>query len=105
MANVPATEFKAKCLALMDRVAERRETFVITKRGKPVAKLVPVDPPKKSILGALEGRFHAVGDIVASAHTDAEWDEIARQRDEQWQHWLDEPGGKQSSRKQRRKSR
>ena len=34
MAQVPATEFKAKCLQLMDRVAERRETFVITKHGR-----------------------------------------------------------------------
>ena len=35
MATVPATEFKAKCLELMDRVAERRESFVITKRAMP----------------------------------------------------------------------
>ena len=43
MAKVPATEFKAKCLELMDRVSERHETFIITKRGRPVAKLVPVE--------------------------------------------------------------
>jgi prevent-host-death family protein len=42
-ATVPATEFKAKCLELMDRVAEGRETYVITKRGRPVAKLVTAD--------------------------------------------------------------
>jgi len=41
MGNVPATEFKAKCLELMDRVAERRETFVITKRGKPSGQARP----------------------------------------------------------------
>ena len=43
MTNIPATEFKAKCLALMDRVAERQESYVITKRGKPVARLVPLE--------------------------------------------------------------
>jgi prevent-host-death family protein len=53
LASVPATEFKAKCLELMDRVAERRESFVITKRGKPVARLVPVErKPQDSIFGS-----------------------------------------------------
>ena len=84
MAQVGATEFKARCLELMDRVAERRETYVITKRGKPVAKLVPADPPasRKSILGCLEGQFVAVGDIVSSSLSDEQWAELARQRDE-----------------------
>ena len=39
---VPATEFKANCLRLMDEVAKQRRPIVITKRGKPVAKLVPI---------------------------------------------------------------
>ncbi len=83
MAQVAATEFKARCLELMDRVAERRETYVITKRGRPVAKLVPADVPasKKSILGCLEGQFVAVGDIVSSSLSDEQWAEIARERD------------------------
>jgi prevent-host-death family protein len=83
MASVPATEFKAKCLELMDRVAERRETFVITKRGKPVAKLVPVErEPKDSIFGWLRGRAEVVGDIMGPAvppeawETLEEWDEL-----------------------------
>ena len=53
---IPATEFKATCLALLDRVAERRESFVITKRGKPVAKLVPLAATKqkrKSLIGSV----------------------------------------------------
>jgi len=75
MANIPATEFKAKCLELMDRVAERRESFVITKRGKPVAKLVPMDrEPKDSICGWLRGEAWERGDIVAPAVSPAEWD-------------------------------
>ena len=83
MASVPATEFKAKCLELMDRVAERRETFVITKAGKPVARLVPVErEPKDSIFGWLRGRAEIVGDIMAPAappeawETLKEWDEL-----------------------------
>ena len=39
--TIPASEFKAKCLALLDEVAETRETIVVTKRGKPVARVEP----------------------------------------------------------------
>lgn len=54
-ASMAAGEFKATCLSLMDEVAATGREIVITKRGKPVAKLVPVTPVQrpKSILGAL----------------------------------------------------
>jgi prevent-host-death family protein len=72
--RIPATEFKAKCLELMDRVAERRESFVITKRGRPVARLVPMDrKPKDSIFGWLRGQAWERGDIVAPATSPDEW--------------------------------
>src|SRR5437773_9899718 len=83
MSNIPATEFKAKCLELMDRVAERRETFVITKRGKPVAKLVPVERKSKdSIFGWLRSKGAITGNIMSPAvapeawETLKEWDEL-----------------------------
>jgi prevent-host-death family protein len=83
MARIPATEFKAKCLALMDRVAEKRETYVITKRGKPVARLVPVEPPSRDpIFGWLRGKAEVVGDIMSPVvpaeawETLREWDEL-----------------------------
>ena len=44
--SIPASEFKAKCLALLDEVAQKRETLVVTKRGKPVAKVVPAAEPR-----------------------------------------------------------
>jgi prevent-host-death family protein len=79
MPRIAATQFKAKCLELMDRVCERRESYVITKHGRPVAKLVPADRPRsRSVLGALEGRFQSEGDLVASARTDREWDDLAK---------------------------
>lgn len=82
MGNVPATKFKAKCLELMDRVAERRESFVITKRGRPVAKLVPVGPkPKESIFGWLRGKATITGDIVSPAVPAAAW-EVLKEWDE-----------------------
>ena len=44
---IPAAEFKATCLKLMDRVRETRAEYVITKHGEPVAKLVPVEAPER----------------------------------------------------------
>ncbi len=43
--EIRASDFKATCLALLDEVAETRQEFVVTKRGRPVAKLVPIDEP------------------------------------------------------------
>lgn len=91
MATVPATEFKAKCLELMDRVAERRETFVITKRGKAVAKLVPADLPKrKSILGYMVGRMEIVGDLDKPLWTEEQWKGFERERAKQAKAWEEE---------------
>jgi prevent-host-death family protein len=53
--RIPASEFKAKCLALLDEVAETRETLVVTKRGKPVARVVPAEEPR-SLIGSVT--FH-----------------------------------------------
>jgi prevent-host-death family protein len=64
-AEVRAGEFKAKCLELMDAVAQTGATIVITKRGKPVARLVPVVDPSTSIFGFAQGAFEELGDIVA----------------------------------------
>jgi prevent-host-death family protein len=87
MRNIPATEFKAKCLELMDRVAERHETFVITKRGTPVAKLMPVDrKPRGTLFGCLRNEVTISGDIVRGAipverwATVEEWDELTTPR-------------------------
>lgn len=84
MATVGATEFKAKCLELMDRVAERREVYVITKRGRPVAKLVPADPPKsKDIFGCMADRTEIMVDIEKPLLSERQWKELARQRSAQ----------------------
>jgi len=50
--TIPASEFKAKCLALLDEVAQTKETLVVTKRGKPVAHVVPVEEPR-SLIGSV----------------------------------------------------
>ena len=63
MKKIAAGEFKARCLTLMENVRSTREPLVITKRGKPVAKLVPADDDKDDFIGRLEGVFRVVGDV------------------------------------------
>lgn len=64
--TIAAGEFKAKCLKLMDRVNQTHETVTITKRGVPVAKLVPVsDIKSEKIFGSLRGCVAYEGDIVS----------------------------------------
>jgi prevent-host-death family protein len=63
MKTIAAGEFKARCLTLMEDVRSTREPLVITKRGKPVAKLVPADNGKDDFIGSLKGVFRIVGDI------------------------------------------
>jgi prevent-host-death family protein len=54
--SLPAAEFKTRCLELMDRVRETGVEYVVTKHGRPVAKLVPyVTPLRRSLSGALKG--------------------------------------------------
>jgi len=67
--EINAAEFKAKCLKLLDEVAATREPLVITKRGKPVARLVPIDDDtRESMFGYLRGTVTILGDIVDVPH-------------------------------------
>jgi len=69
---VSATEFKAKCLALLDEVQEHGGTITVTKRGRPVATVAPAkQKPWKSTKGSLARKGKIVGDIV-NFHMD--WD-------------------------------
>ncbi|MDA2925033.1 type II toxin-antitoxin system Phd/YefM family antitoxin [Acidobacteria bacterium AH-259-L09] len=65
MRTVKASEFKAKCLKLMDEVALSGEPILITKNGKPVSKLVPYRETPDSLFGALKGSITIKGDIVS----------------------------------------
>jgi prevent-host-death family protein len=88
MATVPATKFKAQCLELMDRVAEGRKSYVITKRGKPVAKLVPVDPPRrKSVFGCMADQMEIVGDLETPLWSDEQWTQFEAERSAQRRAW------------------
>lgn len=69
--KIAAGEFKAKCLHLLDEVQQTRKEIVITKRGRPVARLLPVDTDVPSIFGRMKGSAEILGDIVAPV--DEKW--------------------------------
>jgi prevent-host-death family protein len=76
MKTLPAGEFKARCLSLMEEVRRTREPLVITKRGKPVAKLVPTDDEERPFIGRLDGMFEIIGDIESPAEPPEAWDAL-----------------------------
>jgi len=71
--TIPAGRFKTQCLAIMDEVKTKRETVIITKRGEPVAKLVPVEKGGDEIFGFFAGKGSITGDLVAPALSPEEW--------------------------------
>lgn len=68
--NINATEFKAKCLKLIDEIAATRQPLVITKRGKPVARVVPIEDEAtpRGQFGYMRGTVTIIGDIVNVPH-------------------------------------
>lgn len=76
MKTMPAGSFKVHCLAVMDEVQAKRETVVITKHGKPVAKLVPADKDTDDIYGFLAGKGSITGDVVSPAISLEDWGEL-----------------------------
>ncbi len=69
MKSVPAAKFKAQCLAILDRVDP--DGIVITKHGKPVAKLIPIQTDTAQIIGSFKGKIKIKGRILS---TGVKWD-------------------------------
>ena len=70
--SIPAGEFKARCLAVLDRVGRTGEAVIVTKRGRPVAKVVPVERPGSA---TLKGSVTFHGDVVGPILDDWEVDQ------------------------------
>ncbi len=64
MKQIAAAKFKEQCLSILDRVDD--EGVVITKRGKPVAKLIPIRAESASLIGALKGKLSIKGEIFTT---------------------------------------
>ena len=71
--TVTASEFKAKCLRLLDEVADHGNSLIITKRGRPVARVAAIEPVRKALRGSWKGRIKIKGDIV-SFNVANEWE-------------------------------
>ena len=61
---VPAGRFKAQCLALLDRVEQTGEPVIVTKRGRPVAEVVPIRDTSRPLKGSVTVRGDIVGPII-----------------------------------------
>jgi prevent-host-death family protein len=70
--TMSAADFKAKCLDVLDQVAERRQPVVVTKRGKPVAQVVPIIRRPRRLWGVMKGEIEVRGDILGPL--DVEWE-------------------------------
>jgi antitoxin (DNA-binding transcriptional repressor) of toxin-antitoxin stability system len=75
MKEVAISEFKAKCLALIDEMQKTKEPLRITRRGKAIAEVVPPTPKwEGNWLGFMKGRMEILGDIVSPAADPDEWE-------------------------------
>lgn len=72
MHTISAGEFKATCLKLMDVIAQNHEEYIVTKRGIPIVKVIPIDNTEDPF-GLLKGTVHFYGDIV-SEPLDVSWE-------------------------------
>lgn len=74
-AELPAGQFKAKCLAIMDTISEKGTTLTITKHGVPVVRIVPATNAPTPLFGRMRGTVTVLGDIIAPI--DMEWNALA----------------------------
>ncbi|MGH9703719.1 MAG: type II toxin-antitoxin system Phd/YefM family antitoxin [Candidatus Acidiferrales bacterium] len=76
MEEIAISKFKAQCLGILERVRRTRCAIRITKFGKPVAEVVPPSEPvvKQRVLGGMRGHIKILGDIVAPASDERDWD-------------------------------
>jgi len=88
METINASYFKARCLAILDRVRETGERIVILKRGRPVAELWPPSQAEsKYAQSELKGTVTVVGDIVGPVVPEHYWDSLKGTGE------IEEPGG------------
>jgi len=73
MKQMRASVFKAKCLTVMNDVHATGEPVIVTKRGKPVVKVIPAEPEKDDILGFMADEFEIVGDIESPVVPPSHW--------------------------------
>lgn len=81
MREIAISEFKAKCLAILERVEKTKEPIRITRHGKPVAEVIPATPPavdRAALMGSMRDSIQILGDIISPV---IDLDEIEAFRD------------------------
>jgi prevent-host-death family protein len=80
MERVPVSKFKASCLALLGRVKRTGRPILVTRRGEPIAQVVPPPPPEKpaSWLGSFQTTGRIVGDVLSPAVEEEDWEVLLR---------------------------
>jgi prevent-host-death family protein len=75
METISISKFKATCLALLEQVKQTGEPIVVTKRGVPIAQVVPAPAreTRKPTFGAMKGRAEILGDIVGPTSSVDDW--------------------------------
>jgi prevent-host-death family protein len=78
MIEVSISEFKAKCLALLEQVRRTRQPIRITRHGKPIAEVVPPSPveDRSAWMGSMKGKMEILGDIISPAADEDEWEAL-----------------------------
>jgi prevent-host-death family protein len=74
MKTMPAGQFKTHCLSVIDEVHDSHEEVIITKHGKPMARLVPLEEKDDEIFGFMRGHGMIVGDIITPVDPIDGWD-------------------------------
>lgn len=75
MKEVAISEFKAKCLAMLEEVQKTKKHILVTKFGRPIAEVSPPSPNQtsKSWIGSMKGQIKFLGDIVSPVFDESDW--------------------------------
>jgi prevent-host-death family protein len=77
MKEVAISEFKAKCLALLDQVQKTKQPILVTRRGRPVAEVGPPKPTEtRDWIGSMKGKSKILGDIISPASEESDWEAL-----------------------------
>jgi prevent-host-death family protein len=76
MKEVAISEFKAKCLSLLEQVQKTKKPILVTRFGKPIAEVIPASPKAGAgdWIGSMKGTFEILGDIVSPAGDEQDWE-------------------------------
>jgi prevent-host-death family protein len=88
MKEVAISEFKAKCLALLDQVQKTKKPILVTRFGKPVAEVIPASPKTGSgdWFGSMKDEIQILGDIISPANDEDEWEVLRNETPSGYSH-------------------